>query len=106
MISEKSFERGQYLVYVETVRKLTEKNVRKYWVDNKDKRSTEWHLDHKVSIKECYENNILPEYAAHLCNLEVVPQSYNSKKNSKSSMTPSELIAEIVDCDSYWDNSW
>ena len=102
MLSEKDYERGKYLVYAEEVRKLTEKTFRKEFIENSELRGYDWQLDHKVSVRDCYINEIPPGIAAHVCNLQMVPRGYNQHKGSRSSITASELIEEATSFDSFW----
>ena len=41
-------------------------------------------IDHKKSVKECFNEGILPIYVADLENLCITKRSINSKKGSKS----------------------
>ena len=52
-------------------------------------------LDHKVSVCYCFENNVKPEIASHVCNLEVVKSNVNRNKYTNSSITLEELLDEI-----------
>lgn len=54
--------------------------------------------DHKVSISEAVENNYDPYYISHPCNCELMTQSNNSSKKTRSSMTYEELVVKV---DSY-----
>lgn len=45
-----------------------------------------YQLDHKVSIKYGFENNIPPEIIGHICNLEMIPWEQNRQKDSKNSV--------------------
>ena len=101
MFSGKDLERAKYLLYDEKVRKLSEQVFKREYLENKDLRGADWHLEHKLSVKECYENGVPIEMAAHICNLEVVPKSYNLQKGRKSSITFSELIEMVTE---YEDN--
>lgn len=55
--------------------------------------------DHKVSIKEAFENSYNPYYISHLMNCELVKHSENKKKNSNSSITYEELIILVKEYD-------
>jgi hypothetical protein len=104
LFNNKDIERGKYLVYAETVRKLTEKTFKHNYIENKDKRKEGWHLDHKVSIKECYLNDIPPNIAADALNLQVVPPKYNLQKGSRSLMSAWELMEEVIERDSNFES--
>lgn len=45
-----------------------------------------YQLDHKVSIKYGFENNIPPEIVGHICNLEMIPWEQNRQKDSRNSV--------------------
>ena len=96
-ITQQDFEEAMFLLYEKKVRQLTEKNFKKSYLKYKELRGDGWHLDHKVSIKEAYYADLPPEMTAHEANLEMVPKQYNLQKGSRSSITISELINEIVE---------
>jgi len=95
MLSETDLERAKFLLYNEKVRKLSEDTFKREWFDNKKLRGQNWHLEHKLSIKECYDCQVPVEIASHVCNLEVVSKEYNLAKGRKSSLTFTELL-ELV----------
>ena len=97
--NKKDEERGRFLVYTEKVRKLSEKNFRQGGIPNQEMRKQGWHLDHMVSIKECYMNELPVDMAADPLNLQVVPPKYNLQKGARSTMTVGELIEEITERD-------
>lgn len=45
-----------------------------------------YQLDHKVSIKYGFENNVPFEIIGHICNLEMIPWEQNRQKDSKNSI--------------------
>ncbi|ARW57595.1 hypothetical protein FDI23_gp243 [Serratia phage CHI14] len=45
-----------------------------------------YQLDHKVSIKYGFENNVPPEIIGHICNLEMIPWEQNRQKDSRNSV--------------------
>jgi hypothetical protein len=100
-LNNKDMERATLLLYSEKVRKLTEKTFKREFVDNRELRGNGWVLDHKLSIKECFLNDVPPEMAAHICNLEMVPTEYNAKKGAKSTITFGELIEMVTEFDDY-----
>lgn len=79
--------------YTRRVRQLTNLNVRA--LDLFPGRSIGLHVDHKVSILQGYRDKVLPSVIAHPLNLQLLPASANSKKNSRSSMTLQELHSLI-----------
>lgn len=56
--------------------------------------------DHKISIKEAFDNNYDPYYISHIMNCDLVLHSENKKKQSKSSITYEELIILVNNYDS------
>jgi hypothetical protein len=95
-------ERAKFLLYCENVRKLSEKNFRRYYVDNKELRGNEYHLDHKLSILEGFTKGIPEEIIADIANLEIIKKGDNLRKGSKSSITFDELLDIIVERDEFW----
>lgn len=87
--------RGDFLEYSETVRRLTEQTLKKEFLHNKELRSMSWHCDHKLSIKSAYLQGIEPEFVSHICNLEIIHSKYNQQKGSNDSITFEELLNEI-----------
>jgi hypothetical protein len=75
-------ERAKFLLYQEKVRKLSEKNFKSYYVDNKELRGRDFELDHKYSIYEGFRNGVPESIIADLCNLEVIPKTENRSKGS------------------------
>lgn len=55
--------------------------------------------DHKVSIKEAFENSYDPYYISHIMNCEIVLHLDNVSKNSKSSISYKELISLVNEYD-------
>lgn len=53
-----------------------------------------YHIDHKFSIREGFEENIPPEIIGSLKNLEMIPGRKNCAKNSKCSISKEELLDE------------
>lgn len=51
-----------------------------------------YHIDHKFSIREGFEENIPPEIIGSLKNLEMIPGRKNCAKNSKCSISKEELL--------------
>ena len=94
-------KRGDWLLYKEEVKRLTEQTFKREWVENKELRGKNWHLDHKLSIRSGYEQGVPPEMIDHSCNLWVVPRGYNLQKSSKNVITFSELIEMISEQEDY-----
>lgn len=56
--------------------------------------------DHKVSIKEAFENSYDPYYISHLMNCELMLHSENKSKEYRSSISYEELIIKVNEYDS------
>jgi hypothetical protein len=97
--NDNELKRGEYLLYAEKVRRLTKKTLKNEYLENKHLKAEGWVVDHLLSIKECYENDVPPDMAAHICNLQIVPADYNLAKSYKSSITFSELLEMIIESD-------
>ena len=91
--------RAKFLLYREKVRKLSEKNIRKYNIDYQNRRGKDYEIDHRYTIYDGFINDVDPTMIAHPSNLEIVPKSYNRQKGSVSSITLCELAEDIADCD-------
>ena len=87
---------GEFLEFKELVKKLTERTLREEYLEHKEYRSKDFHCDHKLSIKESFEQGVPPDMVAHICNLQITDATYNLKKGSKSSITFEELLEEIT----------
>jgi len=78
------------------VNRLTKKQP-VHLLDNYNKRGCSgiegaYHLDHKYSIWEGFNNNINPEIITSLRNLVFIPWRENVRKRTKCSITKEELI--------------
>jgi len=96
-ISPEDWQRALFLLYQEKVRKLSEKNYKENYLEKKELRGKGYSLDHKISIKECFEKKIPIIIAADIANLEMIPEEHNREKGSKSSIIFEELIDAIND---------
>jgi hypothetical protein len=98
--------RDKFQLYTETVRRLTDANYQKFFnkIPNAKKRSSDFHLDHKYSIKEAFDNNIPVEVVSHYKNLEVIGGRLNESKGSNSSIKLNELINDIQNSTNPLDN--
>jgi hypothetical protein len=54
-----------------------------------------WHIDHRYSIHQGFQNNISPEIIGHIANLELIPGKLNVSKQDKCSIDIEQLILEI-----------
>jgi|TARA_B100001059_G_C17794817_1_gene562397 hypothetical protein len=88
-------DKKEWLFYSYQVRNLTEKTIRREFLDNSNLRSKDFHCDHKLSILEGFKQGVPVEIMADICNLEIIPKTENLKKGSKSSITFNELLEEI-----------
>ena len=69
--------------YRDEVNNLTEKA--KHQIPNIHKRGyREYHIDHKISIREGYDRGILPEHIAHISNLHMMYWKDNVRKKDSS----------------------
>jgi hypothetical protein len=77
---------GLYSIYKSKVNKLTEitYNTYKNEIDNNNLRGYDYHLDHIVSIKDGFINEIPAEIIASKFNLKIVTAKQNLSKNSNS----------------------
>lgn len=73
--------------YRKKVRVITEQNYQKYrhiinpnGLERKRSGQDGWHLDHIMSIKYCYEQNVPEEICAHVENLRMIPWKENAVK--------------------------
>ena len=54
-----------------------------------------YQLDHKISIKYGFSNNILPSIIGNICNLEFIKWEDNLKKHTKNSIKEEQLFEKI-----------
>ena len=89
--------KDEFQLYSERVRRLSDLNYQKFFneIENAKQRGSDFHLDHKYSIKEAFDNNIPVEVVSHYKNLEVIGGRLNESKGSKSSIKLNELINDI-----------
>jgi len=81
-----------YQRYITEVRKISERNISEYGLDDIEKRSREFHLDHRVSICYGFNHNISPEIIGSIHNLEIISASENCSKCVNNSIDPKELM--------------
>lgn len=103
------FEYDEYLKtkplfnkYKTKVKYYTSKTVKKFakYIDNLDKvgkGENDYHVDHIVSIKECFVNNVDPKIAADFINLRSIPRGENLSKGSNSLFTAEILLANVTE---------
>ena len=69
----------------------TNQSVFQNEVLNIEKRSTEWHLDHKYSIKQGFIDEIDPKIIGSAINLEIIHKLQNCSKKAKCSIDINHL---------------
>lgn len=90
-------QQNDFKIYSRQVRLLSEKTFRKNKniIDQNNKRSHNYHLDHKYSVYDGFVNNIPPYILADVSNLEILPQKDNLVKYTNSSITLDELFEQV-----------
>ena len=92
-------ELGQYIkpedkepweLYSFLVDKETAKHV--HLLEGIETRSMDFHVDHRYSKYQGFNDTIPPYIIGHLVNLEMLPQSANISKGKKCSITKEELL--------------
>lgn len=87
-------------IYYRTVWYFTNKNnlnlLENYHLRNHSSIKNSYSLDHKYSISEGFKNNIPPYIIGNIANLEFIPISENSKKNSKCSISLDDLCKNLI----------
>ena len=99
-LSDKEQKEAEFLLYSKQVRALTKSNLKTYVID--EYVDGDRVVDHKVSIKACFEAELPVYVASHPYNLQGVSSEYNLKKGSKSTMLPEELLEHVVDSDDFF----
>jgi hypothetical protein len=86
-----------YIGYRDRVRKLTEENFQKNFINIKNAklRGKNWDLDHKISIYYGFKNSLPEDHISHIRNLEMLPSKNNYKKGSNCSLSYDELLELI-----------
>lgn len=92
LIIDPNFKEG-YELYHFRCWQWTNHSLSRHVIDNIEKRSRKFHLDHKVSIKHGYEHGVLPIIIGSWYNLEVIPSSVNCSKKANCSITIDELVS-------------
>lgn len=88
--------KSEYEIYCRKVWKETYKSLNRYSkkIPNIELRSKKFHLDHKYSIHQGFQNNVNPIIIGHWKNLEIVEYMKNLKKYNRCSITLENLIQE------------
>jgi hypothetical protein len=79
------------LEYSKKVRRLSATIRKMYGLETKNG----FHWNHKLSIIDCYKNNIPLEVAAARYNLELIPREQNLSQGYKNKITPDQLYNMI-----------
>lgn len=87
--------RDKFREYYNLVWYFTNQNLS--LLENIEKRSINFHLDHKYSIKQGFIDNIRPDIIGNNVNLEIIPAGINMSKGCKCSITKEELL-ELFNC--------
>jgi len=84
-------------LYYESVAAWTEWSYQNFFseIENANKRSRNFHLDHKISKKYGFENDIDPAVIGHYENLQILPHSINESKGQSNSIDLSDLSSMI-----------
>jgi len=82
------FKNYQWVVWT-----LTEQTYKKYknLIDPENKRSPNYHLDHKFSVIRGFQMQVSPEIIASIHNLEILTSTENSRKSGKCSININTL---------------
>ena len=99
-------DKDEFKLYTELVRRKTNENYQKYFseIPNAKKRSREFHLDHKLSIKDSYKMGLPISVVSHYKNLCIIGGRLNESKGATSSITLNELIYDTLDSLNPFDN--
>ena len=81
----------EFKKYKIKVKKFTEFNWKKYFTESYDGQTH--HIDHKVSVKEGFLNQIPPEIIGSKFNLELLTKKENCQKQANSSMNIRDLCS-------------
>jgi len=85
----------EFIRYKRKVRAISDKSYKEFSHiinPNNIPRSKIWHLDHKFSIYEGFQNNISPEVIGHWSNLTMLDNSTNQRKGTQCSLTIDQLV--------------
>ena len=86
-------DRSDFRNYEAQVRVYTKETVSKNYIPNIELRGIfGYHLDHRLSMIEGFNNNIPPFIIGSIHNLKMIPCVDNWKKNRKSSLDVNELL--------------
>ena len=96
-------ERGEWHTYKTLVHNLTHRtyNANKHILNPNDQplgragTKGAHHIDHKLSVKTCFEHNVPPHEVARIENLRVVPWEENISKKNKIEFFPAHLVKYI-----------
>lgn len=84
---------ADFNLYKRVVLRYTEKNL--HLVKDIEKRSYDFHLDHKFSISKGFKENIPPYIIGSHHNLEIISRIDNIRKNFHCSVSSEELFEKV-----------
>ena len=89
--------KSDYEIYSGKVWSETHKSVKqnKKKIKNIILRSKKFHLDHKYSICNGFQNNVDPKIVGHWKNLEIIECKKNLKKFNRCSISLDKLLQEV-----------
>lgn len=89
---------NEYNKYCRKVEIETRKSTKLYSdkIDNYGLRGYDYHLDHKYSMEDGFNNNILPCQIGYWRNLQILSKYENESKGGNSSITLEKLRSQII----------
>jgi hypothetical protein len=93
-----------YNRYRAEVYRITSISLRNFELENLDKRGRKkYHLDHKYSICNGFNDNISPYIIGSIYNLEIITEHENTSKQTRNSISKEKLINTFNECNFYKD---
>lgn len=92
--------KSEFYKYKSRVKYYTQKTIKEWGVFigdlNKVGRGKGFHhVDHIVSIKDCFDYGVDPKIVSDIINLRVIPEEENLSKNSNSLFSPEILVKNV-----------
>lgn len=89
--------KSDWLKYRQAVWAITNRTLRTHTFENQEKRGragtpNAYHVDHKYSIRQGFDDNVPPEVIGSAKNLEFIPWRENKDKGVECSITLEELL--------------
>lgn len=88
-ISEEELD--NFRLYKIKVGYATRQSIDMHFIEDIEKRSLEWHVDHIFSVKEGYVQDVDPKIIGSLVNLRILKSELNMSKKAKCDHTLEEL---------------